>query len=133
MGDASKICKQAKQLAELEENMMGKYREIYERKLKSMDEILHQISCMDQAEDEEQLAEVIPHILKAMGEYTNADRVYIFDWTSDAHTNMNNTFEWCADGVEAEIQNLQDISILYTKVDGDIFSQEKYPAGQKKN
>lgn len=89
---------------------MEEYREIYERKLKSMDEILHQISCMDQAEDEEQLSEVIPLMLKAVGEYTSADRVYVFEWTSETHAYIKNTFEWCGEGIVPQIENLQDIS-----------------------
>jgi len=79
--------------AELEERYMEKYREIYERKLKNMNEILHQISCMDQAEDERQLNEIISDILKVIGEYINAERVYIFDWISEEHNSFQNTFE----------------------------------------
>ena len=90
---------------------MDKYRETYERKIKNMNEILHQISCMDQAEDETQLNEIIPDILKAIGEYTNAERVYIFDWISEVHDSFRNTFEWCADGIEPQIQNLQYIPL----------------------
>ena len=56
---------------------MENYREMREQKLKSVDEILHQISCMDRAVNEKQLDAVIPFILKAIGKYANADRVYI--------------------------------------------------------
>ena len=81
-------------------------------KLHNMDEILHQISCMDLAEDEAELAKTIPPLLKSIGNYTGADRVYVFDWSSDdTHTSLSNTFEWCAPGVKPEIQNLQAIPI----------------------
>ena len=80
-------------------------------KLQSMDKILHEISCMDEAECEEELAVAITPLLQAIGEYTGADRVYIFDWTDETHTAMRNTYEWCAAGVTAEIENLQALPI----------------------
>lgn len=90
---------------------MGMYENSYKIKLQSMDEILHQISCMDQAEDMEKLNEIIPELLKAIGRYTGADRVYIFDWSSEEHTGFDNTFEWCAEGVVPEINTLQNIPL----------------------
>ncbi len=48
--------------------------------------------------------------LKQMGEFVEADRSYIFSY--DLVNNVtHNTYEWCADGVEPEIQNLQNIPI----------------------
>lgn len=88
---------------------MENYREMREQKLKSVDEILHQISCMDRAVNEKQLDAVIPFILKAIGKYANADRVYIFDWVTGKRERITNTFEWCATGVNPQIQNLQNI------------------------
>ena len=38
--------------ARVEETRMENYREMREQKLKSVDEILHQISCMDRAVNE---------------------------------------------------------------------------------
>ena len=40
--------------ARVEETRMENYREMREQKLKSVDEILHQISCMDRAVNEKQ-------------------------------------------------------------------------------
>ena len=71
---------------------MENYREMREQKLKSVDEILHQISCMDRAVNEKQLDAVIPFILKAIGKYANADRVYIFDWVTGKRERITNTF-----------------------------------------
>lgn len=88
---------------------MENYREMREQKLKSVDEILHQISCMDRAVNEKQLDAVIPFILKAIGKYANADRVYIFDWVTGKRERITNTFEWCATGVNPQIKNLQNI------------------------
>ena len=85
--------------------------EDYKIKLQSMDEILHQISCMDQAENEQDLSLMLPPLLKAIGKYTNADRVYIFDWVTKERDSLGNTHEWCADGIKPEIDNLQSVPI----------------------
>lgn len=60
-----------------------------------MDEILHKISSMSQAENEKQLDDITPSILKSVGKYTAADRAYIFEWSSEKES-FKNTFEWCA-------------------------------------
>lgn len=63
-----------------------------------------QISLLHEAED---LADGINFMLKSIGEFTNADRAYVFE-TSENQTSTN-TYEWCADGVIPQIQNLIDI------------------------
>ena len=85
--------------------------ELYQIKLHSMDTILHQISLMDQVEDEQGVSEIIPSLLQAIGNYTGAGRVYVFDWETDQKDSLSNTFEWCADGVIPEIDNLQAIPV----------------------
>ena len=50
-----------------------------------------------------------PSILKSVGKYTAADRAYIFEWNSEKKESFKNTFEWCASGIEPQIQNLQGI------------------------
>ena len=85
--------------------------EFYQIKLHSMDTILHQISLMDQVENEQELSEIIHSLLQAIGNYTGADRVYVFDWETDQKDSLSNTFEWCADEVTPEIANLQAIPV----------------------
>lgn len=46
-------------------------------------------------------------LLKDLGEYTCADRSYIFEVNED-HT-CSNTYEWCADGITPQIDNLKGI------------------------
>ena len=50
----------------------------------------------------------IDEALKVLGSTADVSRVYIFE---DFNKGMNarNTFEWCAKGVESEIQNLQNL------------------------
>ncbi|MFZ4581422.1 MAG: histidine kinase N-terminal 7TM domain-containing protein [Paludibacter sp.] len=54
----------------------------------------------------------INNSLREMGEFVNADRSYIFDYNWEDNV-CNNTFEWCADGISAEIENLQEIPLEY--------------------
>ena len=63
-----------------------------------------QISLPHEAED---LADGINFMLKSLGEFTDADRAYVFE-TSENHTSTN-TYEWCAAGVTPQIRNLHDI------------------------
>ena len=63
-----------------------------------------QISLLHEAED---LADGINFMLKSIGEFTDADRAYVFE-TSENHT-FTNTYEWCAAGVTPQIRNLHDI------------------------
>ena len=62
---------------------MEEYRDDKKSKLYYMDEILHKISSMSQAENEKQLDDITPSILKSVGKYTAADRAYIFEWSSE--------------------------------------------------
>lgn len=50
--------------------------------------------------------------LKQMGEFVEADRSYIFSYDFENNT-TSNTYEWCAEGIEPEIQNLQEIPTEY--------------------
>lgn len=49
--------------------------------------------------------------LKKLGQFVLADRAYIFHYDFDSMT-TSNTYEWCNDEIQSEIQNLQNISIL---------------------
>lgn len=51
----------------------------------------------------------IVNTLKVMGEYLNSARTYIFELTDN--NTLNNTYEWCADEVEAEKELLQGVPI----------------------
>jgi len=48
-------------------------------------------------------------ILELVGRKMNVSRVYVFE-NSDDDRYCNNTYEWCNEGIEPEIQNLQGIS-----------------------
>jgi len=57
----------------------------------------------------ENLDVVINRALQASGEFFNLDRCYLFQFSADGEI-MNNTHEWCAAGIEPQIDNLQGLS-----------------------
>ena len=61
---------------------------------------------LDKAKDEQ----TMNSILQDIGGYYDADRAYIFEAHMDRKV-FNNTFEWCREGVAAEIDNLQNIPV----------------------
>jgi PAS domain S-box-containing protein len=48
----------------------------------------------------------IQHALQAIGEFTDDDRSYVFQFSADG-TTMDNTHEWCRVGIAPQIQSLQ--------------------------
>jgi PAS domain S-box-containing protein len=56
------------------------------------------------------LDDAINNSLAKLGHFTNVDRVYIFDFDFELYF-CNNTYEWCADGISPEIENLQMVPL----------------------
>jgi diguanylate cyclase (GGDEF)-like protein/PAS domain S-box-containing protein len=54
------------------------------------------------------LDEVITDVLGRVGAYCDVDRSYLFRFKHDRQL-MDNTHEWCAPGISAEIENLQNL------------------------
>ena len=104
---------------------MKENRDDIKSKLYYMDEILHKISSMSQAENEKQLDNMTPSILKSIGKYTAADRAYVFEWSSEKKESFKNTFEWCAAGIEPQIQNLQEVPVCLMQNWVETFIQKK--------
>ncbi|MCF8243059.1 MAG: PAS domain S-box protein [Melioribacteraceae bacterium] len=55
-----------------------------------------------------ELDDKINNAMETIGKFTNVDRVYIFDYDFPNRV-INNTYEWCAEGIEPQIQNLQEV------------------------
>lgn len=57
---------------------------------------------------QELVEDSINNSLKELGEFVQADRAYIFDydWTRNV---CKNTYEWCNEGINPEIDNLQNV------------------------
>jgi two-component sensor histidine kinase len=58
---------------------------------------------------QENFDEKINDSLKIIGEIADVSRAYIFE-DSEGGSKLRNTFEWCADGVQPQIEELQDLS-----------------------
>ncbi len=58
--------------------------------------------------DTHNMDESLTRSLEEIGLFVEADRAYLFQF-KNSNSRMDNTHEWCADGVEPEIDNLQDI------------------------
>lgn len=56
------------------------------------------------------LDDEINEALKDIGSFVGADRAYIFDYNTSEET-CSNLYEWCAEGVEAQINNLQNVPL----------------------
>jgi signal transduction histidine kinase len=58
----------------------------------------------------EQINEGINQALKALGEFAEVDRSYIFQFFDEGRK-TSNTHEWCAEGITPQVDNLQNISV----------------------
>ena len=80
-----------------------------EKRLNQVEAILHQLSVIDKEKDKEILHEAIQATLKIIGEYTEAERVFVFDRIGETKTEYTNSYEWCAEGVEPQMEYLQHV------------------------
>lgn len=55
---------------------------------------------------------IMTNSIKKLGETINADRAYIFEYNFSENI-MDNTHEWCNEGIECEMENLQGIPVTY--------------------
>lgn len=83
---------------------------ILQNKLDDLESILEQIVVIDQAESKEDAHREINVLLENMGHYSGAERTYIFE-NVNASDVFTNTYEWCADGVVPQIDNLQNLTL----------------------
>lgn len=77
-------------------------------------------SALSYGTPDEQLNEFIGYL----GRHIGADRIYIFEdcWEKNI---TRNTYEWCAEGVNPEIDNLQSVPMELIGWWYDLFEQEK--------
>lgn len=59
---------------------------------------------------EKEIKSVIQSNLEQLGRFVEADRMYIFEYDWDTYT-TSNTYEWCAEGIEPQIEYLQNYSM----------------------
>ncbi|WP_298497689.1 ATP-binding protein [uncultured Algibacter sp.] len=84
---------------------------IIERHLRFQD-LLISISTKYINSDLSDIDKLIRESLQQIGEFVTSDRSYIFSYDFVTNT-CSNTYEWCAKGIEPEIDNLQNIPLDY--------------------
>lgn len=75
--------------------------------------------------DSENIDKEINASLAMLGEFNNVDRTYIFE-LDEENDLINNTFEWCAEGITPEIDNLQGIPFSFIPYWKDKFIKNEY-------
>ena len=71
-------------------------------------DILRILKEIDKVENRESIGTGNQKLLEVLGDYGNADRTYLFE-TVHTPEIFTNTYEWCADGITAQRDNLQDV------------------------
>lgn len=85
----------------------------FENHLKFQD-LLISISATYINADLSDIDTLINSSLNQMGKFVEADRSYIFSYDFEDET-TSNTYEWCSDGTEPEIDNLQKVPLSLIK------------------
>lgn len=81
--------------------------ELYKQDLETRLDIDHFfVQCILETYDCKPFDEAMNDLLAMIGNFLEADRVYVFDYYGGK---MKNTHEWCADGVEPQIDALQSL------------------------
>ncbi|MCF8035052.1 MAG: PAS domain S-box protein [Desulfarculaceae bacterium] len=86
-----------------------KYEHELRRRVDFEQTILH-ISSEMAGVSGEMFDQAINHALAVVGEFTKSDRAYLFEF-SEKPDLARNTYEWCAEGVESQINNLQKVNL----------------------
>lgn len=89
------------------ENGKGEYENV-RTKLEDMELIFQQMVMIDRAQSMEDMQKAINTMLRVIGDYTNSERVYIFD-ANESGTAYRHAFEWCSAGVTPQIDKLQSV------------------------
>lgn len=86
-------------------------RDDYKQTIINVEAMLAKLLTLDHSMSEKQLDMQIPQLLEEIGEYTQSDRVYIFDWSSPDRRSYRNTYEWCKEGVHSLQTRMQKLSV----------------------
>lgn len=70
------------------------------------------IKCINTLSHENNVNKAINELLKIVGETYDGDRAYIFE-RCEADDTVSNTYEWCKNGVEPQLDSLQKVPFSY--------------------
>ena len=68
------------------------------------------VECVQTLYISDNVDEAINRLLQIIGEFYNAERCYIFEFDNDMNI-IHNTYEWCAQGVESELEMLKNVEM----------------------
>lgn len=71
--------------------------------------IIDQLARIDRSRSKEEMDELVYRLLSLIGEAMQSDRVFLFERLEGTAEAYCNTFEWCANGVAPQIDNLTEI------------------------
>jgi CheY-like chemotaxis protein len=71
--------------------------------------IIDQLARIDRSRSKEKMDELVYRLLSLIGEAMQSDRVFLFERLEGTAEAYCNTFEWCANGVAPQIDNLTEI------------------------
>lgn len=77
-------------------------------RLTDIEQILQQMVFLDRCTNSQELGVAIQALLHVLGDYTRAERAFIFDFDEEKQL-FYNTFEWCAEGITPFIDMLQAV------------------------
>lgn len=77
----------------------------------AVDDVLDNISILDNISSKEELNEAMPKLLAFLGKYSLSDRSYMFTRTEEDRSVLKMTHEWCAEKVEPTIDRMQNVRI----------------------
>jgi len=92
-------------------------------KLSLRQEIL--IKVLHIVQSTEDLLQAMKESLAEIGKYANVSRVHVFEKNADG-TKLNNTIEWCNDGIEPIQNALQDLPVDIAKAWFEMFETDHY-------
>lgn len=81
------------------------------------------VRCIQTLAETENLQKALSRLLALIGEFYHGERTYIVEFYWDKNT-MSNTYEWCDEGITAEIGNLQDLDISIVRDWLEAFEKE---------
>jgi diguanylate cyclase (GGDEF)-like protein len=76
----------------------------------SFDQLISELSTRLINSEPAETYECIEEVIAAIGNYTDTDRCYVFEF-DDNIQNMTNTHEWVRDGYQAHITDLQSVAL----------------------
>lgn len=98
--------------------------------IKAHEDTLHQlnrervlIKCAKTLELKLDVKDAINRLFEIIGNYYKANRTYLFEIDYEERTNSN-TYEWVAEGVTAELENLQNVPIEAIQPFLDMFEEK---------